>query len=207
MAGLGESGLRNLHKKGNPFAGFFSMHRALNTGPYHGFRSDPELQLRWFTDTAIAVRQRQIAEGDGEFGSASTGFGLWIADVERPTRENRDGYQPYLDDAESLLDGSCLPAGHEPDRTPPSLRVTAARRQRGAVVLAVRCPAEQCVAAAQAEPARRVRRARAVEVEDQPVTLTLSPRARRSTRLIVTVTGVDQSGNATQKRKRLTLLR
>jgi hypothetical protein len=207
MAALAESGLRNLNRHGNPFAGFFSMHRSLDKDPYRGFPKNPDLQLRWFLDTAVIARQRGLAEGDEEYAADPTTYGIWIADVERPARENRDGYQPYLDDAETLLDGSCLPAGHQPDRTPPPLRVTAARRQRDVVVLSVRCPAEPCVAAANAEPARRVRPARAVEVEDQPVTLTLSARARRSTRLIVTVTGVDQSGNATQKRKRLTLLR
>jgi hypothetical protein len=207
MAGLAESGLRNLHKKGNPFAGFFSMHRALDSGAYRGFRKDPDLQLRWFTDTAIAVRQRKIAQGDEEFGTVSSGFGLWIADVERPTRENRDGYQPYLDDAESLLDGSCIPSDHVPDRTAPSLRVSAKGRQRDAVVVTVRCPGEPCVAAAQAEPARRVRAARAVEVESRPVTLTLSARTRRSAHLTVTVTAVDQAGNAARKSKRVTLLR
>jgi hypothetical protein len=207
MAGLAESGLRNLHTKGNPFAGFFSMHRSLDAGPYRGFRKDPDLQLRWFTDTAIAVRQRKIAQGDEDFGTVSSGFGLWIADVERPARENRDGYQTYLDDAESLLDGSCIPSDHVADRAPPSLRVTAAGRQRGAVVVTVRCPAEPCVAAAQAEPARRVHPARAVEVAARPVTLTLPARSRRSTRLTVTITGVDESGNATRKRKRVTLLR
>src|SRR5918911_3827058 len=65
MAGLAESGLRNLRRRGNPFIGFFSMHRSLNRGPYRGFPRDPDLQVRWFTDTAIAVRQRKIAEGDG----------------------------------------------------------------------------------------------------------------------------------------------
>jgi hypothetical protein len=68
MAGLAESSLRNLRSPGNPFAGFFGMHRALNKGPYRGFARDPELQLRWFTDTAVAVRQRAIAEGDEDFG-------------------------------------------------------------------------------------------------------------------------------------------
>jgi hypothetical protein len=207
MAGLAESGLRNLHTRGNPFSGFFSMHRALDTGPYRGFRRDPELQLRWFTDTAIAVRQRKIAEGEDEFGADPSGYGLWVADVERPARSNRDGYQPYLDDAEALIGGSCLPSDHAPDRTPPALRVKGSGHQRGAVVLAVRCPGEPCVAAAEADPSRKVRRARAVEVGREPVTLTLAARARRTTRLVVTVTAVDQSGNATRRRKRVTLLR
>jgi hypothetical protein len=207
MAGLAESGLRNLNTPGNPFAGFFSMHRSLSSGPYLGFPSKPDLQLRWFTDSAVAVRQRRIAEGDEDFGSDTAGYGLWIAGVERPSPENRDGYQPYLDDANALLGESCRPAAYQPDRHRPRLRVKAARRQRDAVVLRVRCPAEPCMAAAQAEPARRVRRARAIAVEDEPVMVTLAARARRSTRLVVTVTGVDESGNATRKRKRVTLLR
>ena len=207
MAGLAESGLRNLNTPGNPFAGFFSMHRSLGKGDYRGFPGDPELQLRWFSDTAVAVRQRAIAEGDEDFGGDPSGYGPWIAHVERPAPENRDEYQPYLDDAEALLSGTCRPSDHEPDREPPSLRVKGARRQRDAIVLEVRCPAEPCMAAAQAEPARRVRRTSAVMVQTETVTLTLAARARRSTRLVVTVTGVDAAGNATRKGKRVTLLR
>jgi hypothetical protein len=207
MAGLAESGLRNLNTPGNPFAGFFSMHRSLGKGDYRGFPGDPEIQLRWFTDTAVAVRQRAIAEGDEDFGGDPSGYGLWIADVERPTAENRDGYQPYLDDAEALLSRSCRPSEHQPDREPPSVRVKGASRQREAIVLEVRCPAEPCMAAAQAEPAGRVRRARALMVETEAITLTLAARARRSTRLVVTVTGVDAAGNATRKEKHVTLLR
>jgi hypothetical protein len=207
MAGLAESGLRNLNARGNPFAGFFSMHRALNKGPYRGFPRNPELQLRWFTDTAVTVRQRAIAEGDEDFGSDTSGYGLWIADVERPAPENRDGYQPYLDDAAALLEGSCRPADHVPDGEPPALRVKAARRQRDAIALRVRCPGEPCMAGAEAAPARRARRARAVAVGSETVILTLVGRARRSAELVVTVTAVDEAGNATRRERRVTLLR
>ena len=75
------------------------------------------------------------------------------------------------------------------------------------LALQVRCPAEPCVAAARAEPARRVRAARAVEVEEEAVMLTLAPRARAGARLVVEVTAVDESGNASRVRRRLTLLR
>ena len=61
MAALVECGLHNLG--GTSFAGFFGMSRALNTGDYRGFRRYPDLQLRWFADTAILVRQRRVAEG------------------------------------------------------------------------------------------------------------------------------------------------
>src|SRR5215207_5764507 len=78
MAGLAESGLQNLRHPGGSFFGFFGMHRSLNTGPYRGFPKNPDLQLRWFADTAVAVRQREIAEGDEDFGDDSSGYGLWI---------------------------------------------------------------------------------------------------------------------------------
>src|SRR5687767_153618 len=103
MAGLAESGLRNLRSPGGLYFGFFGMHESLDKGPYRGFPREPELQLRWFTDTAALVRQRAIAEGDADFGADESGYGLWIADVERPAPRNRDGYQPYLDDAADLL--------------------------------------------------------------------------------------------------------
>lgn len=207
MAGLAESGLRNLRPPGGSFFGFFGMHRSLNTGPYRGFPKDPELQLRWFTDTAVVVRQRRMAEGDEDFGVESSGYGLWIADVERPAPENRDGYQPYLDDADALLDGSCSPDDHLPDDQPPVLRTRAARRQRDAITLRVRCPVEACVAAAKADRRRRVRSAPAVAVGAEPVTLTLTARSARGVRLVVTVTAVDESGNASWAQRRVTLLR
>jgi hypothetical protein len=207
MAALAESGLRNLNKRGNPFAGYFSMHRSLSEGPYRGFPKKPDLQLRWFLDTAVIVRQREIAEGDEEYGAESSSWGIWIADVERPAPENRKGYQPYLDDAGKLLDAPCLPSSHEPDEKPPALRVTAAARQADVVVVKARCPREPCMVGAQAEPTRRVRAAPPVASEGSTVTLSLPARTRRSTRLVVTVTAVDESGNATRKTKRVTMLR
>ncbi len=207
MAGLAESGLRNLNTRGNSFAGFFSMHRSLNKGAYRGFPRNPELQLLWFLDTAVAVRQREIAEGHEEYGADPSGNGLWIADIERPAPENRDGYQPYLDDAGELLSESCRPSSHVADEAPPPLRVVAKGRQRDVVTLRARCPREACVVGAQAEPRRRVRAAPAVTAEGEAVTLTLPARARNSVRLVVTVTAVDEAGNATRREKRVTLLR
>jgi hypothetical protein len=207
MAALAESGLRNLNTRGSLFAGFFGMHRSLDRDPYRGFARNPELQLRWFADTAVEVRQREIADGDEDFGSDASGYGRWIADIERPAPENRDGYQPYLDDAEALLSGSCRPTDHIPDSQPPALQVKAAARQRDAVVLSVRCPAEPCMVGVRAEPRRGLRRAPAVAVDSDAVTLTLPARARSSTRLAVTVTAVDEAGNATRRDKQVTLLR
>jgi hypothetical protein len=62
--------------------------------------------------------------------------------------------------------------------------------------------------AAQAEPRRRVRAAAAMESESGGVvTLTLPARGARSARLTVTITAVDESGNATRRERRITLLR
>jgi hypothetical protein len=207
MAALAESGLRNLNTRGNPFAGFFSMHRSLNKGAYRGFPGNPDLQLLWFLDSAVIVRQREIAEGAEDYGTSSDGYGLWIADVERPAPRNRDGYQPYFDDADDLLTESCLPSDHIADGAPPALRVTVRGRQRDTVSVTARCPREACVVGARAEPTRRVRAAPAVASEGDAVVLTLPARTRRSAKLVVTVTAVDVAGNATRKQKRVTLLR
>ncbi len=207
MAALAESGLRNLNKRGNPFAGFFSMHRSLNKGDYRGFPRNPQLQLDWFLDTAVIVRQRELANGAEDYAATSDDLGLWIADVERPAPQNRDGYQPYFDDADELLTESCRPSDHTPDTRPPALRIKASTRQRNAIVVTARCPREACVVGAQASPRRRVRAAAAVESDREAIELTLPARARRSAKLVVTVTAVDLSGNATRKEKRVTLLR
>lgn len=207
MAALAESGLRNLNKRGNPFAGFFSMHRSLNKAPYRGFAKKPDLQLRWFLDTAVIVRQRELAEGNEAYTGDPSAYGIWIADVERPAPENRDGYQPYLDDAEDLLDKTCLPSSFEADERPPALRVTAASRQRNTILVKARCPREPCLVGARAEPRRRVRAAAAVASDGEVVTLTLPARTRKSARLVVTVSAADEAGNVTRTKKRITLMR
>jgi hypothetical protein len=207
MAALAESGMRNLNMKGNPFAGFFSMHRSLSKGAYRGFPRKPELQLRWFLDTAVLVRQRELAEGDEDYGTSSDRYGTWIADVERPAPQNRDGYQPYFDDADELLTGSCRPEDHTSDSAPPALRISVRGRQRDSISVTARCPGEACLVGAHADPARRVRVAPAVASDGDAVQLVLAARTRRSAKLVVTVTAVDESGNATRKRKRVTLLR
>ena len=183
------------------------MHRSLNKGDYRGFPRNPQLQLDWFLDTAVIVRQREVANGAEDYAATSDDLGLWIADVERPAPQNRDGYQPYFDDADELLTESCRPSDHTPDTRPPALRIRASTRQRDAIVVTARCPREACVVGAQASPRRRVRAAAAVESDREAVELTLPARARRSAKLVVTVTAVDVSGNATRREKRVTLLR
>jgi hypothetical protein len=147
MAGLAESGLRNL--RGSSYHGFFGMHTSLNAGDYRGFPRRPSLQLDWFLDTAALVRQRRVAEGGPDPAADALDYGLWIADVERPAPENRSGYQRYLTDARKLVGGGC-PAPVRSDMTAPALRFRVARRQRalaaGGLVARVRCPAEACLA-------------------------------------------------------------
>jgi hypothetical protein len=147
MAGLAESGLRNL--RGSSYHGFFGMHTSLNAGDYRGFPRRPSLQLDWFLDTAALVRQRRVAEGGPDPAADALDYGLWIADVERPAPENRSGYQRYLTDARKLVGGGC-PAPVRSDVTAPALRFRVARRQRalaaGGMVARVRCPAEACLA-------------------------------------------------------------
>ena len=66
MAAIAESGLRNL--RGDSYHGFFGMHESLNSGDYRGFPRRPELQMKWFTDTASSVRRRLVAEAGARSG-------------------------------------------------------------------------------------------------------------------------------------------
>ena len=148
MAGIGESGLRNL--TGSSYAGFFGMHLSLDEGDYQGFPDRPALQLHWFLDTAAAIRQRRLARGRGDPAGDDGAFGIWIADVERPAAENRSRYQQYLDEARTLI-GDICPAPVVSDTQPPALATRIARRQRplraaGSLSARVRCPDEPCLA-------------------------------------------------------------
>ena len=58
MAALVESGLRNLAYGHADSVGFFQMRVGIwDKGAYAGYLARPELQLRWFADHAIAVRE------------------------------------------------------------------------------------------------------------------------------------------------------
>lgn len=109
MAALVESGLRNLPDSGSGYAGFFQMSTEyLGRGAYAGFETRPELQLRWFTDTAADVRQRRLAAGRPDPLADAGAWGEWIADVERPAAQYRGRYQLRLDEARGLI-GDCGP--------------------------------------------------------------------------------------------------
>jgi hypothetical protein len=220
MAGLGESGLRNL--RGGDYHGFFGMHESLNAGDYRGFPRNPDLQLRWFLDTAASVRQRRVAEGRPDPAGDRAAFGIWIADVERPAPQNRSGYQQHLEEAGRLVGGRCA-APTQADVEPPRLRARIPRRQRalaaGAIVLKVRCPDRDCLAGAtatlSADGRERALRAPAIEPPERGLaTLTMRlPRAARrelaqgrSVRAQVTALAADAAANLATKARSVLLV-
>ena len=101
MAALVESGLKNSQFGDADVAGYFAMRVSIwNSGPYLGFPTSPQLQLRWFLDQALLVREQRLASGL----PISEGFyGEWIADVIRPAETLRGRYQLRLADARALL--------------------------------------------------------------------------------------------------------
>jgi hypothetical protein len=220
MAAIAESGLRNL--RGDTYSGFFGMHESLNAGVYRGFPRNPQLQVNWFLDSASGVRQRRVAEGRPDPASDERAFGSWIADVERPARENRSGYQPHLAEARSLIAGKC-PAPVTLDTTPPRLVATIAARQRplaaGGIVVSVRCPDADCLSGATATTTigGRERTLRATAIEPPKLgygRLVLRPRrmirrelaSGRSVRALVSVYAADAAANVSDRHRAVLLL-
>jgi hypothetical protein len=216
MAALAESGLRNL--RGESYHGFFGMHDSLNSGEYRGFPRNPELQVKWFIDTASLVRQRRVAELDPDPAADAHAYGSWIADVERPTPQNRTGYQPHLEEARRLVADKCEAPAHD-DVEPPRLLVRIAARQHplaaGGVVLSVRCPNQDCLVGASASVGEHTRRAAAREpgASGYSVISVAVPRAARRAlrtghvvRAQVAVCAADSAGNPATRRYPVRLL-
>ncbi len=104
MAGLVESGLRNLDHGHADSLGFFQMRTSIwDRGEYAGYADNPELQMKWFIDHAVALKEKRLAEGYSAFGTDPARYGEWIADVERPAEQYRGRYQLRLDEARALL--------------------------------------------------------------------------------------------------------
>jgi hypothetical protein len=216
MAAIAESGLENL--RGESYQGFFGMHESLNAGEYRGFPRNPELQVRWFLDTAALVRQRRLAEGRPDPAKGPASYGGWIADVERPAPENRSGYQPHLDEARTLIAGKCAPPAGG-DATPPRLEVRIARVQhplagRG-MIIQVRCPDHDCLTGATATIGTRTIRVAAREPAARGFTTLVARVPRRTRREIragrrpqaaITAIAADNSGNTTARRRLVTLV-
>ena len=117
IAALVDSGLANLQAGDSDAVGYFQMRLGIwNTGEYEGYPEKPDLQLRWFTDQAAAVRQTRLAAGRADPVSDDGQWGEWIADVERPAEAYRSRYQPRLADARELIGPLCMPPGRRPER-------------------------------------------------------------------------------------------
>ena len=216
MAAIAESGLRNL--KGESYQGFFGMHESLNAGDYRGFPSNPDLQVRWFLDTAGLVRQRRVAEGRADPTKDPASYGSWIADVERPAPENRSGYQPHLDEARALIASKCAPPTSV-DATAPRLEARIARSQHplttGGIIIQVRCPDHDCLAGATSAIGTRTVRVAAREPEPRGFTTLIARvprrtrrdvRAGRAPRARVTAIAADNSANTTARHRLVTLV-
>jgi hypothetical protein len=215
MAAIAESGIRNI--RGTSYHGFFGMHESLNAGEYRGFPRNPELQVKWFLDTAMLVRQRMLVSGRADPAADPNSFGEWIADVERPAPQNRGGYQPHLAEARRLVASRCAPP-QSGDTIPPRLVARIATPQRplatGGIAIRLRCPDHDCLAGAtasmpvpgsdaprtlQATPAEPAERGFATLVIRLPRAVRRQLARGRSVRTTVTALAADASGNLTQR--------
>jgi cell wall-associated NlpC family hydrolase len=101
MAALVESGVKNLPGGDADSAGFFQMQVGIwDRHQYAGYRDRPELQMKWFIDRALAVKN---AAGEAKFGTDPATWGNWIADIEKPAAQYRHRYQERLEEAARLL--------------------------------------------------------------------------------------------------------
>jgi hypothetical protein len=114
MAALVESGLRNVDHGDRDSLGFFQMRTSIwDRGEYRGYATDPELQLEWFIDRAVALKRRRLEDGFENFGEDPSTWGRWVADVEQPAFELRWKYQEQLAAARRLVG---VRPGPSPDR-------------------------------------------------------------------------------------------
>lgn len=162
MAGLVESGLKNLNYGDADSVGFFQMRTSIwNTGAYKGYLKNPDLQMKWFTDQATAVRNNYLAKGKADPAASESTYGVWIADIERPAEQYRGRYQLRLKDAQELVEKSCPNlAGVNVLAPSSSLKIKSRQHpaKTGAIAVRVRCPKSDCIATAKAQfrlPARR----------------------------------------------------
>ena len=132
MAALVESDLNNIPQGDADSVGFFQMRVATwNQGPYAGYPTQPELQMKWFLDQAVAVRNAAMAHGHGGFDEGPAGFGRWIDGALRPSKPTRKSYQREFAEAQTLiaagraLAGSWPFAGIAPDDQAPRYTIAA----------------------------------------------------------------------------------
>ena len=162
MAALVESDLQNLDYGDADSLGYFQMRTQYwDQGEYAGYPDNPPLQLKWFVDYALKSSPADPAD--------ASGWGEWIANVERPAAQYRGRYQPKLPEAQWLITAGCEayadgttppPMAPTPppsvieDDDPPVVKLTSLREQdvvaRRGLVISVACPAEACTAKARA---------------------------------------------------------
>jgi hypothetical protein len=233
MGALVESGVQNLPAGDSDSAGFFQMRVSIwDKGDYAGFTQYPDLQVKWFTDQALAVNQSRTGAGTAPYGEDSNLWGEWVADVLRPPAQYRYRYQLRLDEARQLIAAGCGSSGGSTplpsDSTAPTTTIAGKRSQdpvrRRAIVVEVACPAEACVASARASlslpGAARIYKLRSsarVIPKGGKVKLKLRVRTRarralkralarrRHLRVKVLVTAKDAAGNATTAARKITL--
>jgi hypothetical protein len=153
MAALVESNLKNLNYGDADSLGYFQMRESIwNNGAYAGYPTNPDLQMKWFTDQAAKVRLKRIAASQPDPASDAALFGEWIADIELPAAQYRGRYQLRLADARALIAQTCesLPqgGGGGGDIAPPKYSLRTAKRQHPlrtrSVTTQVFCPLEAC---------------------------------------------------------------
>ena len=141
------------HARATRSPGSSRMHRSLNKGDYRGFPRNPELQLLWFLDTAVIVRQREIAEGAEDYGTAVGR--LRALDRRRGAPGAREPRRlPALLRRRRRAADRVLPA-ERPHPGRRAARAAGLRRARASATSSrsrARCPREACMVGARAEP-------------------------------------------------------
>lgn len=150
MAGLVESGLKNLNYGDADSLGFFQMRTSVwNNGQYKGYATHPELQLKWFFDQAASVRANYIANKKADPAASESTYGVWIADLESPAAQYRYKYQLRLGEAKKLIKATC-PDLEGVNVDAPVSNLTIKHKQHpgrsGAIAVRVSCPEVTCVA-------------------------------------------------------------
>jgi hypothetical protein len=149
MAALVESGVANLKYGDADSLGYFQMRTSIwNKGAYAGYPDNPNLQIKWFVDQAVAVESDRSRRGLASRLDDSTQRGAWIADIERPAQQYRGRYQPRLAEARSLIGDACAGAG-PPGSAAPGLVLSGTRGQsiaaRRGIVVTVTCTRAPCL--------------------------------------------------------------
>lgn len=102
MAALTESHLTNLPGGDRDSKGFFQMRTSVwDTGQYAGYGTDPELQIQWFLDQAVATKGDHPVAAQPDAGAEK--LGTWCADIERPQEEYRGRYQTHWAEAKNYI--------------------------------------------------------------------------------------------------------